>query len=122
MIKAPIASFDSGNDNRDSNMLDVVNELDYQHVTFTSESIEVTEWNATGDGYTGHWQVSGTLDFHGQRRPLTIPATVTISSGQFQAVAEFPVSLEEHKVKRPKLLLVPIKDNLQMEATIVATL
>lgn len=122
MIKAPIASFDSGNDNRDSNMLDVVNELDFQHVSFTSESIEVTAWTATEDGYTGQWQVEGTLDFHGQRRPLTIPVEVTISGAQFQAISEFPVSLKEHKVKRPKLLMVPIKDNIQMEAVIVATL
>ncbi|MEM1096395.1 MAG: YceI family protein [Bacteroidota bacterium] len=122
MITAPIASFDSGNGTRDANMRKLLNEPENPNVTFTSERVAVTASSTTDDGYTGTWEVAGTLDFNGQRRPLTIPVEVTVSGGQLRAVAAFPVSLTVHEVKRPKLLFVPMRDTLEMEAVIVATL
>jgi len=122
MISAPIASFDSGNGTRDANMRKLLNEPENPNVTFTSETVKVTTSRTTDEGHAGTWQVSGTLDFNGQRRPLTIPVEVTVSGGQLRAVAAFPVSLTAHEVKRPKLLFVPMRDTLEMEAVIVATL
>ncbi|MEM6646538.1 MAG: YceI family protein [Bacteroidota bacterium] len=122
MISAPIASFDSGNGTRDANMRKLLNEPENPNVTFTSESVEVTASSTTDEGYVGTWQVAGTLDFNGQRRPLTIEVEVTVSGGLLRAVAAFPVSLTAYEVKRPKLLFVPMRDTLEMEAVIVATL
>ena len=121
-IHAPVASFDSGNGNRDSNMLDVVEADQYPDVRFTSDSIEVTAWEETSDGYQGAWQVAGTLDFHGQEHAVTLPVEVNVQGDAFEATSTFEISLERFDVDRPRLLLMSVRDALELEGTIRATL
>ena len=120
----PVASFDSGNGNRDSNMLDVVEADRYPDVRFTSERIEVTAWEETSEGYRGSWQVTGTLAFHGQEHAVTLPVEVRVVGDVFEANSTFEVSLERFDVRRPKLLLMSmsIRDAIELEGTSRATL
>ncbi|ARA94130.1 hypothetical protein AWN76_013855 [Rhodothermaceae bacterium RA] len=121
-IEVPVESFDSGNGNRDSNMLDVVEADRYPTVRFVSERITAESWETTDQGRQGTWQVEGLLTFHGQTHPLTIPVEVTVSGATFEARSVFEVSLDAYDVDRPKLLLMPIRPTIDLEATIRASL
>ena len=59
----PVFSFDSKNANRDSNMLDVVEEYYYPYVRFISSKIEKVD-----DGFN----VVGNLSFHGITKEFTL--------------------------------------------------
>ncbi|MDQ7041536.1 MAG: YceI family protein [Rhodothermus sp.] len=121
-IRVPVASFDSGNSNRDSNMLDAVEADRYPDVLFESTSITVQRWERTASGYEGSWMVEGHLTFHGQTRPVTIPVTVRIEGNRFEATGAFSIALSQFKVRRPKLLLWSIRDTIDLKGTFRATL
>lgn len=120
-ITAPVESFDSGNGSRDSNMLDVVEVEDYPDVRFVSSGLAIETWRATADGYAGRWRVRGQLTFHGQTRAVEIPVDVLVAGTRLEAKAQFPVSLSEFGVRRPRLMFIPVRDEIQMEARLVAT-
>ncbi len=121
-IRVPVASFDSGNSNRDSNMLDAVEADRYPDVLFESTAISVQRWERTATGYAGNWTVGGNLTFHGETHPVTIPVTVRIEGNRFEATGAFSIALSQFKVRRPKLLLWSIRDTIDLEGTIRATL
>lgn len=121
-IRVPVASFDSGNSNRDANMLDAVEADRYPDVLFESTAISVQRWERTASGYEGSWTVGGNLTFHGQTHPVTIPVTVRIEGNRFEATGAFSIALSQFKVRRPKLLLWSIRDTIDLEGTIRATL
>jgi polyisoprenoid-binding protein YceI len=121
-IEVPVESFDSGNANRDSNMLDGVDVDRYPRVRFVSERIEGTTWQTTGEGGSGRWQVHGSLTFHGRTRPVTIPVEVDFDGKRLSAKAAFSLKLDEFGVKRPKLLLRPISNEIRLEGQLVAAL
>lgn len=120
-IVVPVESFDSGNSNRDSNMLDTVESDRYPDVQFVSEEIIVDQWEKTADGYSGTWRVIGPLTFHGQTQQVEIPVKVTGRNGSFEASGEFQISLKAFGVRRPKLLLMPISDEIMLAGEIYAS-
>jgi polyisoprenoid-binding protein YceI len=122
ILRVPVSSFSSGNSNRDANMLDVVEVDRYPEVTFESSSISVTRWQQTATGYEGDWAVSGRLTFHGQTQAVTIPVSVRIDSRHFEATGRFAIALSQFGVRRPKLLLMAIRDRIDIEGTIQAIL
>ncbi len=121
-IRVPVASFDSGNSNRDSNMLDAVEADRYPDVLFESTTIAVQRWERTDSGYEGVWTVGGNLTFHGQTHPVTIPVTVRIEGNRFEATGAFSIALSQFNVRRPKLLLWSIRDTIDLKGTFRATL
>ena len=121
-IRVPVASFDSGNSNRDSNMLDAVEADRYPDVLFESTAISVQRWEHTSSGYEGSWTVGGNLTFHGETHPVLIPVTVRIEGNRLEATGAFSIALSQFKVRRPKLLLWSIRDTIDLEGTIRATL
>ncbi len=120
-LSAPVEAFDSGNSNRDSNMLDVVNVDRYPVVRFVSQSVQPVRWEKNGAGFAGEWLVRGTLTFHGQERPVEIPVKVSLSGSAIDAEGAFTVLLSDFKVKRPKLLFKAIEDDIQLTGAFRAT-
>lgn len=121
-IRVPVASFESGNSNRDSNMLNVVEVDRYPEVHFISTAIAVARWERTASGYEGNWIVEGALSFHGVTHSVTIPVTVRIEGDRFEATGAFSIALSRYGVRRPKLLLMAIRDEIDLEGLIRATL
>ncbi|HET6567624.1 MAG TPA: YceI family protein [Rhodothermales bacterium] len=113
-IIVPIESFDSGNGNRDSNMLDAVDVDYYPDVHFVSTTI--------APGAAGTWNVQGNLTFHGKTRPVQVPVQVTSDGGVFEGQGTFDVALSDYKVKRPRLMMVPIDDVIHIAFTVRAPL
>ena len=104
-----VTSFDSGNSNRDSHAMEVVDALSYPEVMFTSTSI-VPQGNTL--------VVNGKLTFHGVTSDIIAAATPDWTQDKLVVHAVFPLSLTAFKVERPALLFIPVKDTLRF--TLVA--
>ena len=103
-----VTSFDSGNSNRDSHAMEVVDAMSFPEVTFTSTSIVPQKNSLT---------VSGTLTFHGVTNDVTATAIPEWGSDKLIVHAAMPISLTAFKVERPSLLFVPVHDTLNFTLT-----
>jgi polyisoprenoid-binding protein YceI len=119
LIRAPVASFESGPDRRDRNMREVTEASRYPMVTFQATDIRSTSWGRSSDGHAGRWQVTGDLTFHGQTHPVDATVDVRVTDDSVHAHAQFPVSLTRFGVERPELLWVaPIADTIRIDARV----
>ena len=107
-----VTSFDSGNSNRDSHAMEVVEALLFPDATFTSTSVVLS-----GDSL----KASGTMTFHGVTNPLVIPAVVHWLPGKLQVDGNFGLSLTAYKIERPSLLFVPTDDTVKFTLRAVFT-
>lgn len=114
-VSAPMESFDSGNSSRDSNMLDAVEVERYPEVRFVSTQI-------TAGAEPGTWMVRGDLTLHGQTHPVELPVQVTAANSTFEGTGRFDVSLTQHGIRRPKIMLVRVGDAITVDFTIRAPL
>ena len=115
-ISAPLESFDSGNDGRDSNMLYYTESLLYPEVHFKSESFKFT------GNFDASINLKGELTFHGITRE--IPVKIVLykdlnldgSAIMHGGRCSFDINLDSFKVKRPSLLMRKISDKISIDA------
>ncbi len=117
MVRIPVASFDSGDANRDSHMRETLDAGKFPYVVFkgtTSFTLPV----ASGKPIDA--RLDGELDFHGVKRPISVPAQISLSpDGTASVRARFPVSLEAHGVERPSLLFVKVDENVELDVQLL---
>ena len=106
----PVFSFDSKNSNRDSNMLDVIEDYFYPTVSFTSSEITKED-----NGYL----ITGILFFHGVKKEITIPVNFILDDKKIIVDADFSVSLSDYEIKRPSLLTIKMKDDISIKFYLV---
>jgi len=103
VVKVDVTTFNSGNSNRDSHAMEVIDALSYPEANFNSTSI-----SRQGDSL----KVYGKLFFHGVTKDITISAAAVWGEKKLTINGKFSISLTAFKVERPSLLLIPVKDNL----------
>lgn len=108
-VSVDVTTFDSGNSNRDSHAMEVIDALSYPEARFVSTSVA-----QSGDSV----KVLGNLTFHGVTKEITIPAALKWSANRLDVHGDFVVSLTAFKIERPSLLMIPVSDELRF--TIVA--
>lgn len=111
MIRIPVASFRSGDANRDAHMLEVLEIGEHPFVVFKGIARM-----PGGDGELGGPVImEGEVDLHGVKRPVTVPVTVERAGGDVLRVrGSFGVSLVAHQIERPSLLFVKIDDDCRI--------
>ncbi len=109
-VKAPVASFNSGNSSRDSHMLEILDGLKCPFVEFASDSVRHEE-----KGY----RVFGQLTFHGIRHPLDFVVTPIYLKDKIEIKGGFVVLLSDYKVERPALLFVPTANDLHIDLDVI---
>jgi len=102
---ADVTKFDSGNSNRDSHAMEIIEALKYPTVNFTSNDVKLD-----GDNIT----VRGLLTFHGVTREITMLGKAKFNKGSLTVEGNFQISLTDFKVKRPTLLFIPTDDTLEI--------
>ena len=112
-IFVPVFSFDSKNSNRDSNMLDVIEDYFYPTVSFTSSGIIKQE---------NQYYIKGLLFFHGIKKEITIPVNFTLDDKKIKVDADFSISLTDYKIKRPSLLTIKMKDDITIKLFLVGSI
>jgi polyisoprenoid-binding protein YceI len=98
-----VTTFDSGNSNRDSHAMEVIDAITYPYVTFTSTS--VTQY---GDSL----RVEGKLMFHGVTKDIAMLGVARWTQNKLEVDGTFVLSLTAFNIERPSLLLVPVNDDL----------
>ena len=99
-----VTTFDSGNSNRDSHAMEVVDAITYPTAAFTSKSI-----SQKGDSLT----VAGQLTFHGITKDVVMLGVANWSQNKLEVQGAFTISLTAFQVQRPSLLMVPVNDELR---------
>ena len=117
MIRIPAASFDSGDANRDSHMRETLESSKYPFVVFKGVTSLVMP---VAHGKAVDAKLDGELDFHGVKRPISIPAQITLEKdGAAVVTSKFVVNLESHRIERPALLFVKVDENVQLDVKLV---
>lgn len=103
-----VMTFDSGNSNRDSHAMEVVESIKYPDVTFVSTAVA-----QSGDSI----KVAGKLTFHGVTNDIVMSGVTKWSEGRLVVQGGFDLSLTAFKVQRPALLMIPVDDTLRFALT-----
>jgi len=99
-----VMTFDSGNSNRDSHAMEVIESIKYPDVTFAGTAV-----TQNADSIV----VSGKLTFHGVTKDIVMKGVVTWREHKLSVEGGFEVSLTAFKIERPSLLMVPVDDALK---------
>jgi polyisoprenoid-binding protein YceI len=105
-----VTTFNSGNSNRDSHAMEVIDAITYPDVIFLSNSVV-----QNGDSV----KVTGKLTFHGLTKEIAIAAATKWSPSRLEVSGAFNLSLTEFKVERPSLLMIKSDDILKFSLTAV---
>jgi polyisoprenoid-binding protein YceI len=101
--RVDVTTFDSGNSNRDSHAMEVIDAISFPDASFSSTAI-----TQTGDSLS----VAGRLTFHGITKDVVAAGSATWSQDKLNVRASFGVSLTEFQIDRPSLLMIPVNDTL----------
>jgi polyisoprenoid-binding protein YceI len=99
-----VMTFDSGNSNRDSHAMEVVESIKYPDVTFASTSV-----TQTGDSIS----VTGKLTFHGVTKDIVMTGEAKWTQNKLEVHGSFELSITAFKIERPALLMIPVDDALK---------
>ena len=100
-VLAYVKDFDSGNANRDSHSLEVLNALKFPEIIFFSEDL-VNENDSI--------IIKGNLEFHGRKINKNIQALVKKRNKKIEFKGNFKISLSEFDIKPPSFMLAEIDD------------
>lgn len=104
LVDVGVTTFDSGNSNRDSHAMEVVEAIKYPDAKFLSSSI-----TQTGDSL----KIEGQMTFHGITKNIEATAVEKWSGSKIEVDGKFDLSLTAFKVERPTLLFMPVNDLLK---------
>jgi polyisoprenoid-binding protein YceI len=104
-VSLKVNAFDSGNANRDSHAIEVLEGLKYPKVTFTSNKIKNDNNTLTAEG---------NLNFHGITKPVTISVSRTDSDKQIVLDGKFDILLSQFQIERPSLFGIKTRDEVKL--------
>ena len=112
-IRVPWQSFDSGNKNRDANILDTVGAKRFPELIFVIENLELSE----RDEGVLSGTVTGRLYANGVRRDIEAPLTMDLNDPDDVTVTtSFSVNMTDFEMKPPRLLFVAAREEVDIEA------
>jgi polyisoprenoid-binding protein YceI len=117
-VTVDLASFDTGNKKRNGHMRENHFETE-QFPEAWFRGGEVTDARAE-EGVT-ILTLSGELDLHGVRQPVTCDITLEYrTDGTLAMTTEFPVKLSDHAIKRPRFLVMKLADEQKVRIRLKA--
>lgn len=99
-----VMTFNSGNSNRDSHAMEVIDAITYPDVNFSS-----TSFTRNNDSL----KVMGKLTFHGITKDIVMAAVTKWSPEKLEVKGSFHISLTDFSVERPSLLMIKSDDTLR---------
>ena len=113
MIRVPVASFDSGDANRDSNMRETLDASRLPFVVFKGVTSVVVP---VARGKPIATTIRGELEFHGVKQAVEIPVSLLFAGdGSAEVKGKMKLSLDSYKVERPSLLMIKLDDTCAIE-------
>jgi hypothetical protein len=109
LIAAPVKSFDSGDSNRDLHMLQVAHGAQFPLVTVRTRLPQTAEASST---LTADLEI----EFAGQTAHYKqVPFQLTASGSALRVTGTIPATLSDFKIAPPKLLTVPVKNEIPVK-------
>ncbi|HZR09888.1 MAG TPA: YceI family protein [Myxococcales bacterium] len=105
-VRAKLATFDSGNSNRDEHMREATHEAVHPFAEVKGTMSGVTLPLAGSREATLH----ATVELNGQKERMDVPVKLEPAGAGVHATFSFPISLDRFKVERPELLLIKVDD------------
>lgn len=117
MVRVPVASFDSGERNRDSDMRGALEAQRFPFVVFKGIARLDPGVVAAAQDATLEARMEGEIELHGVKKPAVVPLTIRLTppEGTARARGSFEVSLDAFGIERPSLLFVKIDDACRIE-------
>jgi len=107
-VRVPVASFKSGDGNRDEHMLETLNVGSFPFVVFKGIA-------KLQDG-ASVLQMQGEVDLHGVKKRYRVPLQLSPQpDGSVRVHGQFDISLEAHGIERPSLLFIKLADACHIE-------
>jgi len=105
-VRAKVASFDSGNSNRDAHMREATHDAahPYAEVKGTMSGVHLP-LNGPQDA-----TLHATVELNGEKQVRDVPVKLEPANGGVRVTFSFPISLDGFKVERPELLLIKVDD------------
>ncbi len=117
MVRMPVATFDSGDANRDANMRDALDASRFPFVVFKGVASLV---QPAAHGKAIPTTIQGELQFHGVTHPVSVPVTLEFApDGSATAKGTMTVSLEAFEIDRPSLLMIKLDDACRIDFDLV---
>ncbi len=114
-VRAKIASFDSGNSNRDEHVREVTREPAHPYVQLKGQAAGVQlPLSAPVD-----LPLEATLELNGVQQQQKLTIHLEPQTGGVRAKFSFPVSLDAFQVERPELLFIKVDDRAQIDGDLV---
>jgi polyisoprenoid-binding protein YceI len=110
-VRAKVASFDSGNSNRDEHMREVTHEPLHPMVQ--------VKGTAPGVKIPGQATLHATVDLNGVQKEEEFPVTLAQEGPNIRAKFSFQVSLTDFHIERPELLLVKTDDAMTIDGSLL---
>src|SRR5437868_3732852 len=107
-VRAKVASFDSGNSNRDEHMREATHEAAHPY-TEVKGSLSGIQLPLTAPVEV---TLRGTVELNGEKQQIEVPVKLQPAGAGVRATFSFPVSLDALKVERPDLLFVKVDDRV----------
>jgi polyisoprenoid-binding protein YceI len=105
-VRAKVASFDSGNSNRDEHMREVTHEHVHPYAevkgTLSSVSLPLRQMQEA--------TLHATVELNGEKQTQDVPVKLEPAGAGVRVTFSFPFSLDAFKVERPELLLIKVDD------------
>jgi len=114
-VRAKVASFDSGNSNRDAHMREATHEAAHPYATVKGTMSGLT-WPL---GAPLSATLRGTVELNGEKQPIEVPVKLEPAKDGVHATFSFPVSLEALKVERPELLFIKVDDRMTISGDLI---
>ena len=98
-----VKDFDSGNGNRDSNMSELLEVINFPKIEYYSNKILLVKDKIS---------FSGNLNFHGISKDLSINSKIKKTDNKIILSGEFRVSLVDHDVQLPTFMMRSIEEDI----------
>jgi len=105
-VRAKVATFDSGNSNRDVHMREATHEGTHPYTEVKGTMSGVTLPLSGPRDATLH----ATIELNGEKETRDVPVKLEPEETGVHATFSFPISLDRFKVDRPELLLIKVDD------------
>lgn len=114
-VRAPLASFDSGNSNRDAHMREATHALQHPYVTVKGTVEGVSLPLSAPVEKT----VQATVEMNGLKQAMPVSVQLVPEGDKVRAKVSFAVSLDAFHIERPELLLMKVDDKVKLDGDLV---
>ncbi len=102
-----ISDFRSDNSERDEHMGEMFEQKKYPYIALDIEQVSKEDKNYT---------IKGTLQMHGTKKSVVIPAEITKKDDTWHIVSYFHVKVSDYGMEPPQLLFLSVRDRVDVHA------